>query len=273
MPVWSTNLPDGQEEHTFVRRLLLSNVSDVSRRTIADMIPVVNRTGERVQEICEMQGPQGGVIYKIDMSSAEGGTVRLVLVDITEEGQNQDSVRKLSLELAHRTKNLLAVVLSLATQTSRRSRNYTQFHTRFLDQVEALSIAHDLIASTGWTGARLVDIAESALLAKEFPARIMVDPAISGRILKPNGVQNFAIILRELQAVSRTDTRVRCHVAPMNDGALEFSWECATSCDAEIWEDMLVKYAPVALDGTGCVTRENGDLRYRLTIGKTQVAD
>ncbi len=61
-------------------------------------------------------------------------------------------------EMAHRSKNLLAVVQAMVRQTARNSLSMEEFQDRLADRIAALSDAHDILLARDWRGAPLRDV-------------------------------------------------------------------------------------------------------------------
>jgi PAS domain S-box-containing protein len=120
-----------------------------------------------------------------------------VNVDVTRRKKQEDDLRFIMDELSHRTKNLLSVVQSMASQTARYSGSYSDFEERFLGRIRALSQSHDLLVSQNWTGAPLLDLIFAQLMPfVEDEARIQATgPSIS---LRAQATQSLGIILHEL---------------------------------------------------------------------------
>lgn len=75
--------------------------------------------------------------------------------DITERRRADETRNILLGELAHRVKNTLAIVQSIARQTARNSKTTNQFVASFGDRLQALSSAHNVLTETNWRGAEL----------------------------------------------------------------------------------------------------------------------
>jgi two-component sensor histidine kinase len=120
-----------------------------------------------------------------------------VNVDVTQRKEQEDNLRFIMDELSHRTKNLLAVVQAMASQTARYSGNFADFEERFLGRIRALSQSHDLLVSQNWTGAPLLDLILAQLMPfVEDDARIQAaGPTI---FLRAQAAQSLGIILHEL---------------------------------------------------------------------------
>jgi PAS domain S-box-containing protein len=122
--------------------------------------------------------------------------------DVTEQKATADRLQVLVAELQHRTRNLLAVVRSLADKTLRRSADLPEFQARFQDRLAALARVNGLLS-------RLEDggrIAFDELLRVELAALGMLDGQADRVVLEgPEGVslrsstvQTLALALHEL---------------------------------------------------------------------------
>jgi PAS domain S-box-containing protein len=95
----------------------------------------------------------------------DGRAARLVNVvgDITDRKLAEQHTELVMRELTHRAKNLLAVILSIATQTSRSTNSVEEFHERFSSRLQGLAASHDLLVQRSWQGASIGEIAQSQL--------------------------------------------------------------------------------------------------------------
>jgi two-component sensor histidine kinase len=74
-----------------------------------------------------------------------------------------DRQQLLTRELDHRVKNTLAAVLTLVSLTSNESSNIDEFASRFEGRVRAMSMAHELLANTGWKEVELETLVATVL--------------------------------------------------------------------------------------------------------------
>ena len=74
--------------------------------------------------------------------------------DIDERRRWEDHIQFVMRELSHRTKNLLAVIYSMARQSAKTARD-GDFLTDFSERIQGLSRSHDLLVSSNWMGVRL----------------------------------------------------------------------------------------------------------------------
>ncbi len=267
------NLPEGLSLEAFSALISGNRLSPISGRTFGDIIRSLGLTGGTAREQCDILCEGFAASYDVEMWRRQDGCIGVMLIDVTGSERDSTSVRSLSLELAHRTKNILAVVLSLATQTANRSCDYAEFKQRFFSHVDALSKAHDMVAATGWQGVEMGTVIETCTAPLPTNMVLSISREAHCVSLKANAVQNIAIVIRELQGACKTGDRVSCHIDTARDGALDLSWVCEGRHDrAGLWTDMLCRYAPISLDGLGEIDFREDGFVYHLSIGADQRA-
>jgi PAS domain S-box-containing protein len=109
-------------------------------------------------------------ISQVEVSGRKVFTV--ILRDITERERAEGQQSLLLHELAHRVKNSLAVVQSIAAQT-RRFALPEQFDATFDARLRALGASHDLLTQSEWEGATLADVVSFSL--KPYGSRAQLD--------------------------------------------------------------------------------------------------
>lgn len=119
-------------------------------------------------------------------------------IDITHRKRNEEQMRLVMRELTHRTKNLLAVVIAIARQTSQQAGSVDAFVPALVSRLRALSAAQDLIVADDWAGVNIADLMQ--VLVNQhggFPAgRVaLAGPAIR---LSPEAAQNLGLAIHEL---------------------------------------------------------------------------
>lgn len=190
-------------------------VSDIVGHTTADILPKDSRDqfGALVRASLASGHGQGGEVsvkeadktrwYDLHVEplpDSKGNIVGVTcaLFDITDRKTNEGHLRLLMRELTHRSKNLLAVIQSMARQTARHAGTIDSFLETFGDRLQALATSHDLLVQEGWYGASLQDLTRRQL-AKYLDSaanRVTVSgPAIH---LKPAAAQSFGLALHEL---------------------------------------------------------------------------
>jgi len=160
-------------------------------------------------------------------------TLLLSIVDATER-RKRDAEKDLLLgELRHRIKNLLAMVLAMARQTSAKDRSGEEYRDAFLNRFNALARAHDLAFSEG-NEVGLHELVERTLEPYAVnPTTVVVEPGpavafASGQIL------SLSLILHELAtnalkhgalSAPKGQVRVRWDVQEAIDRRLRLAWQ------------------------------------------------
>ncbi len=164
-----------------------------------------------------------------------GTPIRLpgALVDVTERRENEQRLQLLMEELAHRSKNTLAVVQSIAGQTMRGEGAIAEARQALIARLQALAAAHDVLLQNSWTQAGLQSLVEStARLHASGPdagTRLLIDgPEVT---LAPQAALSFAMVLHELGtnavkygALSTPAGHVEVRWSVIDGDRLDFSW-------------------------------------------------
>jgi two-component sensor histidine kinase len=195
----------------------------------------------------------------------------------------EDHIHGLNRELAHRAKNLLAVVQAIARQTKSGSSSTSDYISRLSARIQGLAHTHDLISDTDWRGATLRDLVARQLgpfLDKSERLEV-AGPKI---LLTPTAAQNIGLALHELAsnarefgALSIADGRVLIDwrldaVRHM----LSLSWreeQCPTPdrSDAGFGRLVLEEIVPAALDGTARLSFEPECVCWELEVSDKHV--
>jgi len=134
--------------------------------------------------------------YRAPDSTVDGTLV--TFVDVTGIVQAEQHQRLLVDELNHRVKNMLAVVLSLATQTLRRCGTLEEFSGVFLGRVQALTAAYSLLSRENWSTVQLQEVVMEEL--RPFMASDRANVRIEGPpvSLDPRGALALGMAIHEL---------------------------------------------------------------------------
>jgi PAS domain S-box-containing protein len=101
----------------------------------------------------------------IPLRDAAGSVYRWIgtHINISEQRRREEHIRFITDELAHRTKNLLAVVIAIANQTAQHVGDVKQYQTRLLQRFRALAHCHDLLVKDNWHGASFCDLVSAQM--------------------------------------------------------------------------------------------------------------
>jgi two-component sensor histidine kinase len=143
--------------------------------------------------------------------------------DISARKEAEERQALLLQELAHRVKNTLALVLSLARQTGIRTTAVADFLDLFEGRLRALATVHELLTESGWRSASLVELARMVLAAHGGPGEEDGEDRITIAIeddvaLRPGPVQDLVLILHELA------TNAAKYGALVGDGKVSIHW-------------------------------------------------
>ncbi|MEC9374026.1 MAG: HWE histidine kinase domain-containing protein [Planctomycetota bacterium] len=92
-------------------------------------------------------------------------SVAVTLIDITERKRSEERMRRVMRESAHRIKNTLAVIESVAEQTAKHANDLDSFRESFGKRLRSMSATHALLTQAHWEGARLRALVEAELAA------------------------------------------------------------------------------------------------------------
>ncbi len=89
--------------------------------------------------------------------------VSVTMEDIRDRKKREAQISLLNRELAHRIKNTLAVIQSIANQTMRSTPAPEAFRIAFQGRLQALAAANDLLMQSSWEGSELEDFIDRQL--------------------------------------------------------------------------------------------------------------
>ncbi|AZO13112.1 sensor histidine kinase [Mesorhizobium sp. M3A.F.Ca.ET.174.01.1.1] len=221
----------------------------------------------------------------IDADRSEAGEVQGVvttMVETTEQKRREQTLKTLLREVSHRSKNLLAIIQSIASQTGRYSETLGDFLTRFRGRLQSLASSQDLVTSSNWRGAALRELISGQV------GRYGADPKRSLRFegenpyLNPNAALHIGLAMHELAvnsvsygALSRpggyVSVNARLATAPGEAPALCLIWSEMIELDKPHNEKRfgsvaLERVVPASLNGTATLDIGEGHLEYRLTV-------
>ena len=160
----------------------------------------------------------GATVTPLNSPLAEANAITSALSEASHElRRRQDHTQFLMRELAHRSKNQLAVVMGMASQTARQASSTREFLAQFTQRIHGLAQSQDLMVQRSWEGAFLDDLVRAQL--NLFGAASRAELSGDRIFLNANAVQNIGFALHELA------TNASKHGALASpDGRLAISW-------------------------------------------------
>ena len=168
-----------------------------------EVLPAVVRDGHWVGELHFRHFVTGElipVLYSVfPVTDPDGRTLGYGTVtrDFRARKRAEEDLRMMNGELAHRLKNVLAVVQSVALQTLRNASDMASASQDLSARLVALGTATDVLTGSSWRSADLRALAENVLAPHgELGERIVLDgPAVT---LQPQVAVAMALALHEL---------------------------------------------------------------------------
>lgn len=240
-------------------------------------LEVVSETGPRWYDV--------RVRAQRDSAGRVIGTV-LSAIDVTDRKVQEEHLRIVLRELAHRSKNLLAVIQGIARQTAESALSTKHFVNRFNGRIYSLSRAHDVLTDADWRGAGIFDLVHSQIALYAESRLSDVKLAGDNAFLRPNAAQYVGLALHELTtnaikygALSRPDghVSVRFENAEERAGLYRFSW--AEHSSASVREPkgrsfglmMLTEVVPTSVSGSASIQFSGDGISYELIVPKAQL--
>lgn len=281
--VWAQNVPAswcersivGLGDHDFLPKSEADRVVAAKRKVLDSGKPASLEIG------FAHDGAARWYEIAVDAEHADDRTISgliTTVIDITDRKQREQTLRALLREVSHRSKNLLAIIQSIATQTGRHSGSVESFLSRFNGRLQSLASSQDLVTSSNWRGAAL-----RALVTGQV-GRYLPNPAGRLRIeginpfLNPNASLHVGLALHELAvnsvsygALSQAQGIVTILAEKLDDGSIELSWREAippgrAAGQKRFGSVALERVVPASLNGSATLSIGKTDMEYKLAI-------
>lgn len=214
------------------------------------------------------------------------------IIDIDDLKYRETVLKTLLRELSHRSKNLLAIIQSVASQTARHSQGLEDFLLAFRNRVQSMAQSQDLVTASDWRGAELFALTKSQLqpLIGDLPSGF----SLTGEdaYLFPNAALHLGLALHELTidslargalgpAGGTVELSAEDHLNEKNVSELVLTWRETFATPQETSETssktkngfsgtVLGRIVPQALSASVRHEIEPGCMIYQLTIPDTQ---
>jgi two-component system, chemotaxis family, CheB/CheR fusion protein len=155
--------------------------------------------------------------YWTGSNKVEGAV--LTLSDVTGLAQAEDQQRVLVAELNHRVRNMLTVIVGIATQTLKRAESAESFGKTFLGRLHTMARSYELVSRDQWGEVSLLDVARQEIepYLSDRRERIVLDgPPVS---LRPKLALSLGMIIHELATNAAKYGSLSVAI-----GSLEMAW-------------------------------------------------
>jgi two-component sensor histidine kinase len=209
--------------------------------------------------------------------------------DVATRERHERHIEDIMLELSHRSKNLLAVVQSIARQVARRTKNFEDFEAAFAARIRALANVHDLLVTRDWQGADIREVISSQLAPFGQPGDGRVKIEGAELILRPKAVEHIGLALHELAtnaakygALSSPtgSVSIRWTIIPSDDGLpqMRIDWQesggppVASPQQNGFGHMVITHLAPKALEGQANLDYAIAGFRWMLLAPAGNIA-
>ncbi|EJF79829.1 sensor histidine kinase [Bartonella doshiae] len=292
--LWAENLPKhlhnkwrvGCRDSDFFSLDLADNMETIKLQTLA--------TGkmQTIEARFEDMAKQA-IWYKfsIDCHRNDNGEIIGIIttgVDISGLRRREQVLKILLREVSHRSKNLLAIIQSIASQTARYTESLQVFLRKFQGRIHSLSHSQDLITDSDWRGAQFRELVHSqalGYLVKDTERFSLegVDP-----YLFPNAALHIGLAFHELivnslsfgalsQEGGKVCVRCEIHTKINEKTQLCITWNesfeagtlLSTDNKACFGSAVLEKIVPVSVNGTASLKLTEEGIVYCLCVPDT----
>lgn len=225
--------------------------------------------------------------FRILVMPARSGENQLIttIIDRTEDRRREKVLQQLLREVSHRSKNLLAIIQSIASQTSQHSDSIESYVQKFRGRVFSLSRSQDLITDSGWRGAHVRELLEQQVGSYVNGRVDLVRFTGDNTLLSPNAAMHLGLAFHELiinaishGAILRGDARISVASALSLDDMgknLTITWdEPATSESrraghtgaptSRFGRAILERVVPTSVGGVAEYNLGNAGIHYRI---------
>ncbi len=206
-------LQDEQLQYQYIANLPTDWNSPNTQDTPSDLSIFGKRLGEKLtsekQKILEIgqkrefewlddRGRTYHFLVELVFDREDGKQIFTTVNDLTDERRREKTLRTLLKEVSHRSKNLMAIIQSVASQTARHAPTLERFVESFHGRLQSLSLSQDSIMETDWQGSSLKDMLERQL--SYFPLQIKKLVVFEGEdvVISPNAAVHIGLALHEL---------------------------------------------------------------------------
>jgi two-component system CheB/CheR fusion protein len=214
-----------------IGRPLTDMVGRLTYSTLREDVQTVLRTLQPIEKRVERTDQSAYYLMRILPYRSPDSTVDgslITFVEVSSMVHAEQHQRLLINELNHRVKNMLTVVISLATNTLRRANGLEDFGEIFLGRVHALTAAYALLSRESWSPIPLREILTEEL--KPFMSNERLNVALTGGpvLLEPRAALAMGMAIHEL-----TTNAVKYGALSVPEGNVEIGWSVTKEADSE----------------------------------------
>lgn len=120
------------------------------------------------------------------------------IIDRSEERRREKVLQSLLRDVSHRSKNLLAIIQSIVTQTSQHAESIDSYVQRLRGRIFSLSRSQDLVTDSGWRGAFVKELLGQQIAASIPGGQELLTFEGENILLSPNFSMHMGLAFHEL---------------------------------------------------------------------------
>ncbi|MCF4099194.1 sensor histidine kinase [Maritalea mediterranea] len=257
---------------------------DLGERLTAEKEKILDTGQKREFEWVDARGRTYHFLVELVFDRQDGKQIFTTVNDLTDERRREKTLRTLLKEVSHRSKNLMAIIQSVASQTARHAPSLDRFLQSFHGRLQSLSLAQDSIMETDWQGSSLKDLVERQI--SHFPLRAKKLIRFYGEdvVISPNAAVHVGLALHELLSNAarhgsfmQDDRHIyistKLQQLESTTPILTLSWEEPVVEDTDVQADnkrfgstILERVVPNALSGRADYNVSDGTIRYEISF-------
>lgn len=207
-------------------------------------------------------------------------------IDVTEQKQRERTLKNLLREVSHRSKNMLAMVLSLSAQTARVTPTKNEYIRRFTGRLQSLARSQDVITDSNWRGSSICDLVQRQVRDVVPTAEVQILFEGDNVELGPNGTLHVGLALHELVTnalvhgaltLANGKIVISCQRASAHEDGATLTWtetprvQSAVSRPKSFGRTMLERIVPAAVNGQGALEITDDAVIYTLSIAQSEI--
>jgi two-component sensor histidine kinase len=152
-------------------------------------------------EIIEIDVDEGRTYeFRILVFSSRLNRTQIItaIIDRTEERRREKILQSLLRDVSHRSKNLLAIIQSIVTQTSQYTDTIDAYVQKLRGRIFSLSRSQDLVTDSGWRGGFIRELLEQQVSAYVSSGQELVSFEGENILLSPNVTMHLGLAFHEL---------------------------------------------------------------------------
>ncbi|MEO3386582.1 HWE histidine kinase domain-containing protein [Mesorhizobium sp. CAU 1741] len=189
----------------------------------------------------------GENVQAVNYPVQEIATVSFAMAQASSDRQAAlNEIRFLMREVAHRSKNQLTVVSSIAKQTARHARTLPGFHDSFQKRIQGLARSTDLLIAGGVAGVELQELIRAQIEPFQPSEAERLDIKGPPFRLSNQAAQTLGLALHELAT-----NAAKYGAFASNDGRLAVNWKAAGDNLELVWREQVPRLRRKARPTTG----------------------